>query len=193
MACHGAWASWGQWSFPRGHAPFNWMKAGCYLKGWLGDVTEKGFMSLAQLNPETQNAQAPGSRMRERKKAKEGSEEEARKKRGTGKEPAINNHLCCTHASTVNPQDKTTLPISAQGGHHFQEAKLGPRSRLAGFEVHMWMYISNSHSTTLIKFPSCTVSCDLMLRYSLAFYYFILFYLVFILVSGCSLNTIKNP
>lgn len=54
----------------------------------MGNVTEKEFMSPAQLNPETQRGQAPGSRMQERKKAKEGPEKEVRKKRGTGKGPS---------------------------------------------------------------------------------------------------------
>lgn len=64
------------------------MKARCYLKGWLGNVTEKEFMSPAQINPETQRGQSPASRMQERKKAKEGPEKEVRKKRGTGKGPS---------------------------------------------------------------------------------------------------------
>lgn len=132
VPCHGLWASHCCCSFPRGDADFDWMKAWYYLKGWLVrgmSQKERGvYLASTARSWNTEwlgwKYQAPGSRMQWRKKAKEDPEDEVRKKRGTGKGPNSYQAPMWGEFCLFLPKEATI----------WQEAKLRPKSRLAGFK-----------------------------------------------------------
>lgn len=147
-----------------------WKHGVIYKVKWCHRKTEE-LSWPAQQDPEIQSGQPESSRLRDERE-EEGREdlEEVRKRRATGKPfvaKVVTKLLCCTYAFTVNPQDSPVwwvLPIFAPKGLHSARGKIKTQIQVGQFQIYMWTYISNIHSTILIKFFSFILSYDLVLH-----------------------------